>query len=381
MNHKFLIRILLPCLLPLGVVAQNLVHNPSFEEIDDCPLKLGQIKQARFWNVGTKQSKVDLYHYCARDKSELTATPANYHGSMPPNTGRGYAGLMALRFRKDSAATQERHYLQGRLKSPMTQGAQYCVRMKVSSAHNLDLKKLGVKFSATTFGSDADSLIEPKFTSLKHANNDVIDAYKEWAEISGSYTAKGGEEYFNIGFFQHIKTGNEFISSFDSIGSERMAYYFIDDVCVVPLDVTWTCECGSFERKPLKNVVIRFETQLAQPLKDSIPSILDEIFFELDKAALLPVSYAQLNEWTELLKKYPNTNIEIQGHTDNSGTAQRNQTLSLDRAIAVQQYFVNHGIKPERIRSVGYGTQYPIAPNDSESGRSKNRRVAVKVLK
>jgi OOP family OmpA-OmpF porin len=65
----------------------------------------------------------------------------------------------------------------------------------------------------------------------------------------------------------------------------------------------------------------------------------------------------------------------VSGHTDNRGDPDRNQTLSEQRAQAVREYLVNHGIDGNRIEAVGYGDQRPVALNDTEEGRRQNRRI------
>ena len=73
-------------------------------------------------------------------------------------------------------------------------------------------------------------------------------------------------------------------------------------------------------------------------------------------------------------------NIEISGHTDDVGGTEYNQELSENRAKSVLSYLVEHGIKENRLESVGYGESKPIASNSSNSGRKKNRRTEVKIL-
>ncbi len=77
----------------------------------------------------------------------------------------------------------------------------------------------------------------------------------------------------------------------------------------------------------------------------------------------------------------PNLVIEIGGHTDNVGDDKSNELLSQRRAESVKQYLVKKGVKPERVQTKGYGESMPIADNDSEEGRQKNRRTELKVVK
>jgi outer membrane protein OmpA-like peptidoglycan-associated protein len=101
----------------------------------------------------------------------------------------------------------------------------------------------------------------------------------------------------------------------------------------------------------------------------------NKILFGFDQSALGDQAKGSLNELITILNKYPETNIEIQGHTDNTGTGDYNQGLSERRAAAVATYLRNNNIKPSRITTKGFGESAPKYSNDTEDGRSQNRRV------
>jgi len=103
--------------------------------------------------------------------------------------------------------------------------------------------------------------------------------------------------------------------------------------------------------------------------------VLNNIFFEFNKATLLKESIAELENIYLLLTENPKLHVEISGHTDNVGSAAVNNKLSLERAKAVVDYLIEKGIANERLTSVGYGFEKPIAPNTTEEGRQKNRRT------
>jgi outer membrane protein OmpA-like peptidoglycan-associated protein len=99
------------------------------------------------------------------------------------------------------------------------------------------------------------------------------------------------------------------------------------------------------------------------------------VFFGFDNAMLSAESYPELQRVTTLLRNSPSMEIEIGGHTDAEGADEYNQQLSAKRALAVKNYLVLQGIAVTRISAVGYGKTKPIADNDSDEGRAKNRRV------
>ncbi len=105
--------------------------------------------------------------------------------------------------------------------------------------------------------------------------------------------------------------------------------------------------------------------------------ILKGVNFTSGKAVLLGGSYKVLDEMAESLREWPEVNLEIQGHTDNTGQVDYNRELSQKRADTVRQYLIEKGVAPERLTAVGYGPDKPIADNKTSSGRAQNRRVEV----
>jgi OOP family OmpA-OmpF porin len=97
--------------------------------------------------------------------------------------------------------------------------------------------------------------------------------------------------------------------------------------------------------------------------------------FDVDKWVIRPESQSVIRNVAEMLKANPDLILTIAGHTDSSGTWAHNKTLSENRAQAVLQALVAHGIAPDRLASAGHGQDKPIADNATEAGRAKNRRV------
>ena len=100
-----------------------------------------------------------------------------------------------------------------------------------------------------------------------------------------------------------------------------------------------------------------------------------KILFAFDKSDLSSEAQGNLNDLVTILNKYPDTDIEIQGHTDNVGTDEYNQSLSERRASAVASNIKAKGISGSRISIKGYGESAPKYSNDTEDGRAQNRRV------
>ncbi len=99
------------------------------------------------------------------------------------------------------------------------------------------------------------------------------------------------------------------------------------------------------------------------------------IQFEVGKDVIKPTSFLQLNEVVKILNEYSDYHLLIEGHTDNTGTAEKNQILSDKRAAAVKKYFTDKGIEQSRLVSTGYGLTKPVVPNTNSANKAKNRRV------
>jgi OOP family OmpA-OmpF porin len=114
--------------------------------------------------------------------------------------------------------------------------------------------------------------------------------------------------------------------------------------------------------------------ELEPALKGSV-SVLKNIFFEVDKFDLKEKSITELEKIVRFLQENPEIRVEISGHTDNTGNPQYNQQLSEKRAKSVYSYLVQKGIGSQRLTSKGLGSTKPIASNDSEDDRQRNRRI------
>lgn len=101
----------------------------------------------------------------------------------------------------------------------------------------------------------------------------------------------------------------------------------------------------------------------------------EKILFAFGQYALSASAASNLDKLATVLKEYPDTDIEVQGHTDSKGADDYNMTLSEKRATTVANYLKGKGIPASRIRTKGFGETAPVATNDTEEGRAQNRRV------
>lgn len=103
------------------------------------------------------------------------------------------------------------------------------------------------------------------------------------------------------------------------------------------------------------------------------------ITFATDRDQVIPAFYDTLNSVAIVLRKFNKTMIDVDGHTDATGSASYNQGLSERRAASVANYLAGQGVDQRRMSAMGYGKERPIASNGSEAGRAQNRRVEISI--
>lgn len=115
------------------------------------------------------------------------------------------------------------------------------------------------------------------------------------------------------------------------------------------------------------------------PEGDGILVNLPDVTFAVDSANISPAFQAALDSVAQSMIQYPNSLIDVMGHTDSTGSESYNLDLSRQRAEAVANYLVSRGVSRARIETVGYGEQYPVADNSTAEGRAQNRRVEIRI--
>ena len=121
-------------------------------------------------------------------------------------------------------------------------------------------------------------------------------------------------------------------------------------------------------------------TEVAPELEVGESITLKNVFFQTGKYTLLDISIVELDKVVEMMQHHPTLRIELGGHTDNVGNAAANQKLSEQRAKAVYDYLVQHGIAAGRLSYKGYGQTQPVADNSTADGRRQNRRTVFTII-
>jgi outer membrane protein OmpA-like peptidoglycan-associated protein len=334
---------------------KNLVPNPSFEEHKN---KANDIKNATPWKgVGT----VDYYMKVEKiDTSE-------YKGA---HKGNCYAGL---RFQEEY-----KEYMYVQLLEPLEKDRTYFFRMYVRllSSSTVTVRQLGVYFSPEPFKYgmtfDEAGLIDTTYQKGISGKN--------WLPIQGNYVSHGGEKYIIIGNFSANMKADFVKQNKWDLFSFKEAYYFIDDVSLrkklIASDTVKTPV--PTVKAPVKKPKI--ERIYPDNLTTGQTIIVKNIYFESGTAKLKVTSEKGLNQLEGLLNNHPFMEVQFNGYTDNTGNSSTNIKLSKERAKAVYEYLKKDGIT-NPMTYKGFGEIKPIAPNDTDENRAKNRRIECVIIK
>jgi outer membrane protein OmpA-like peptidoglycan-associated protein len=129
----------------------------------------------------------------------------------------------------------------------------------------------------------------------------------------------------------------------------------------------------------VENKLILFLQDSSKPVDQDTWFDFDRLLFDTGSATLQPASNEQLGNIAAILKAYPNAKIKIGGYTDNTGDKAANLKLSQDRASNVMAELVTLGVASDRLEAQGYGEDHPVADNNTDEGRQKNRRISLRV--
>jgi len=208
------------------ISAQNLVLNPSFEMIEDCPYRIGQLDLAEYWSSPTFIGTIDLYNTCAR-KVEY-GMPNNYNGHQQAYGGDGYVGFVSY----TTSGWSFREYVQGELASPLVKDVEYIFSCKVSLSDSSShaTPNIGVYFTSSQIGPnlmvDTPLPYEPQLYNTELSLSDTMS----WMTLKWKYVAEGGESFFLIGNFDDNVTTIDKLILVNPELEDISSYYYLDDL-------------------------------------------------------------------------------------------------------------------------------------------------------
>ncbi len=374
-------RLLALCALaPAFLTAQNLVKNGSFEEHKCEPKGWGQINRCSAVS-SANNTTVDYYGPKAC-KGQAKSTGANFMGAQNAFEGNYYAGIIAYYgdqtadwstlTKGEGVGTKSGYngyteYIQMEFSQALTAGTTYKIAFQVSLADQsaFAVSGLGAYITGEKMNTTKNTYldVEPQISSAA-----MTDNVSGWTEISGNYTAKGGEMYLIIGCFKK-GMDKKMVAGEKNTMNMRRAYYFVDGVNVAVGEAAVT--------KPKVELNGNIDDFAKVMSGQSIA--LKGLTFETGSAKIKTESYAELDKWVKFMNEHPELKINIEGHTDKTGNETTNQKLSEQRAASVKAYFVSKGIAADRMKTAGYGSSKPI---DTKNAASViNRRVEISVQK
>jgi OOP family OmpA-OmpF porin len=347
----------------VAISQKNLIPNGDFENVATIPENVSQFFLARPWSSSAPSPEpADLFH--RKSKYLTVGVPENYTGMQQAHSGDAYGGIAVLRKGKQDY----REFMQVLLSEPLRKGETYEAEFYVSLS---DYSELATSSLGMYFSQKAPLLVEPAFTMVKPQimAQEVLDNNQEWVKVTGQFKAMGGETMLTLGNFMAADKAprKKVKSARKEHDKEAFSYYYIDDVKLTQVGA------------PAEELVAKRSAYFGE-VKPKEPIRLNNIFFRPDEAVLLPASFPELEKLYDFLKENPSVVIQINGHTDITSNPQYNQTLSDNRARAVKTYLVRKGIDDLKIKTQGFGDTKPVATNETEEGKQKNRRVEFEIV-
>lgn len=344
--HKIIICIL--WLLPLDILAQNLVPNPGFELFYDCPTGLRQLNKTKKWYAGNTGTPEYFRTDCKFTNGE-------------PNSGRGFTGLILF-----GGYTDAIEYIGVELNDTLKEGVQYCGAFHIRAADSyMYIDQIGMFISEKKEYVDMWAPIFKSAQILSQYSKPIVPELG-WLKVSAEFIATGNERFVTIGNFaepdRHVKSINEF-SSNGGLGWN--SYYLVDDVSIIEIEPEQTCEN-----------VLREKNYIAeQPSMDTIERI-NTFYFDNDKYELSKNEFERLVKWKIELRGLTVFDSEIIASADSNSSIEYNYTLSVKRSDYILTILGNV-LSSNNLLIENNGELKPIADNSTDKGKQLNRSVQI----
>ena len=360
---------------------ENLVPNGSFENGDIKKLKAyGQLEDITTDWFPYTDAPLDLYSTDV--KSEKVAVPANSYGYEDASDGVRYAGFRA----HTKSPKLARTYFQVRLTDNLAENQLYCVSFDISLS---DLSKYAVNGIGAYF-SDRKEMqpnlgIVDRDPQVKHRADKVMQLMEGWETVCGTVLGTGQEEYMTIGCFNGSRDlEEEKVKKSTSItGTQQLhAYYYLDNVKIVPVDAKSQCNCSrSSSTEP---DLVYGGPALPGDMSDRDVVGRTSVYYAFVKRSFTEGGKSALDRIAGIMQANASWTLEVMGHCDNDEVSEgkinpRFAEMGLKRAEQVKRYLVSKGVPEGRISAVGMENSDPASTKATDLARAKNRRVTFRL--
>jgi outer membrane protein OmpA-like peptidoglycan-associated protein len=341
-------------LLQVSVIGQNYFANADFEQLNNC--------------IEYKQNCSPHAWFYLRP----AVTPIIYNNEVPrPFTGKD---LMIVQVENVFKKITNRSFIYTMFCCPLVAGGEYKLSFYINANKNkfegIDFYFSNKEFISANF--NYDSLLP----TIHISDSDITAANAGWKYVETIYKATGKEKFCYIGNLQ--KTAYN-VTVHNRMNKAGDVFYFIDDIKFEPTYPETVCaQYQSNVDKLFAQNYRHTEASLVVPTPKFITDtiIIPAVYFENDKAIIKPSFKNLLLKVIQKTKDKNIEKVEIEGHTDSTGTEVHNRILSEKRAQAVKNLLAeNLLIDKEKILAIGKSSTMPIADNTTKEGRAKNRRV------
>lgn len=359
----------------------NLVPNGSFENGDIKKLKAyGQLEEMTTDWFPYTDAPLDLFSMDV--KSEKVAVPANSYGYEDPADGYRYAGFRA----HTKSPKLSRTYFQVRLLENLEANQLYCVTFDISLS---DLSKYAVNGIGAYFSDRKETQpnlgIVDRDPQVLHKADKVMQLMEGWETVCGTVLGTGQEEYMTIGCFNGSKDLEEIkVKKPKSImGTQEMqAYYYLDNVKIVPVDAKSQCNC-SRSSSTAPDLVYGGPT-LGTDLTDREVVERSTVYYAFVKRTFTEGGKDDLDRIAAIMNKNASWTLEVMGHCDNDEVSEgkvnpRFAEMGRKRAEQVKRYLTSQGVSEGRISVVGLENADPASTKATDLARAKNRRVTFRI--
>lgn len=353
--------------LPFSVQAQNCFLNPGFEDINNCTEHQADCSPEAWFNMPAVAQVVkrDLAPEPLLGNMVLLLPVAN----VMPNFNKKLRFVYTL------------------LGCPLQEGKKYRLSFYINTG-SLPFEKLDFYFTdkEPTLNTFNAAVLTPTFSITE--KDKTGKNFHGWKQMQQDFTASANMSFCVIGNFQPLRFNYQMGDAMNRSGD---IFYFLDEIFLEPIDSMAICPQYTANQKiayaqnlrHTDNVRMNFDSVVSLPPPPPPRLITDtvtipDVLFDVNKALLKPAITALLDSLANKLSDKQILKMEINGHTDNSGTVAKNEALSLARALCVKNYL--EAKLPQlsgNITAAGKGQNFPIADNTTAAGRQKNRRVEI----